>query len=333
MIRGLIPGLYDSDFSNKRDMRDGDCLILTDDVGTAMVVDGYCGAPARRLVQYLKEHGIRKPYLDLTHPHYDHYNGIELILDDDFFFPRALSCPNPDSYNRNFSKDCAENVAALERIIGKAKKKNVPVVFLDDGMTITRGDIDFKVYRNQPTTARNTDAYLNDGSLCFWFPSMRFLITGDAGLECAKQHNLKPVFVKGGHHGNDLVMAIAEYLWSVGCRYYYDNDYSTVLTSFLMTGRDNAIDVGMEILGVHGDINFVSFGGKMVIYKGSNHWSYKCGYTGGRSLRTADLGVVKSVLRGNAGNGDARITALIDAGYAPASVQDNVNEIISLVRG
>lgn len=332
MIRGYIPGFYDSDVSAKN-TRDGDCTILCDDLGTAMVIDGYCGAPAKRLVEYLKSLGIRKPFLDLTHPHYDHYNGLELIIDDDYFYPRAFSCPNPDSFNKNFSKDCAENVAALERIIGKAKKKNIPVQFLEDRMTITRGDIDFTVYRNQPVTSYNTDAYLNDGSLCFWFPRLRYLTTGDAGAECAKEHNLNPVFVKGGHHGNDFVLKMAKWLWERGCRYYWDNDYSTVLTDFLMTGRDNAIDVGMEVLNIHGDINFLAFGGKMVIYKNGKHWSYKCDYTGGTNLKNADLSVVKSVLRGTYGKGDARVTNLIEHGYKPASVQQNVNEIFNLVRG
>lgn len=339
MIRGLIPGFYDSDFSSGSDMRRGDCTILRDDVGTVMVIDGYCGKPAQRLVEYLKERGDRKPYLDLTHPHYDHYNGIERIIDDDFFYPRALSCPDPDSYNRNFSKDCAENVAALERIIGKAKRKNIPVIYLEDGMTITRGDIDFTVYRKQPKTAENTDSYINDGSLCFWFPRLRYLTTGDAGMECAREHNLKPVFIKCGHHGNTLdggdltPSKMAPWMKERGCLYYWDNDYSTRLTDFLMTGRDDAINAGMEIIDIHGDINFIAFGGKMVIYKGSKHWSYKCDCHGGLNLRGADLTVVKSVLRGSYGKGDTRITNLIDNGYKPFAVQQNVNEIWHLVRG
>lgn len=338
MIRGYIPGLRDDDVSEKTP-RDGDCTILKDDLGTAMIIDGYCGAPARRLVDYLKSVGIRKPYLDLTHPHYDHYNGIELIIDDDYFFPRALSCPDPASYNRNFSRDCAQNVAALERIIGKAKKKNIPVCFLEDGMTVTRGDIDFAVYRNQPETAENTDSYLNDGSLCFYFPKLRYLTTGDAGFECANRHGLRPVFIKGGHHGNRIdgldmkPSKMAKWLYDQGCRYYWDNDYSTGLNDFLMTGRDDAITAGMEILDIHGDINFVAFGGKMVIYKGGKHWSYKCDYHGGTLLRNADLGVVKEVLKGVYGKGDARVTNLIEKGYRPANVQQNVNEIFHLLRG
>lgn len=338
MIRGYIPGLYDSDVSAKNS-RCGECTIFRDDLGTAMVIDGYCGEPAKRMIEYLKEAGIRKPYLDITHPHYDHYNGIERILDDSFFFPYALSCPDPATYDKGFSRECAENVAALERIIGKAKKKNVPVRFLSDGMTVIRGDIEFVVYRDQPKTAGNTDAYLNDGSLCYWFPSLKYLTTGDAGFACANKHHLHPVFISGGHHGNDLSgegkkpSQMAVWLYDNGCRFYWDNDYSTDLTDFLMTGREDAINAGMEILNIHGDINFIAYNGKMVIYKGSKHWSYKCDYYGEINLRNADLSIVKSVLKGTFGNGDTRITNLIDNGYKPVSVQDNINQIVKLVRG
>ena len=340
MIRGLIPGFYDSDFApGEKNKRDGDCTILFDNLGTVMIIDGFCSKPAQRLVQYLKERGIRKPYLDLTHPHYDHYNGLERILDDEFFFPRALSCPDPDSYNKSFSKDCAENIAALERIIGKAKKRHVPVRFLEDGTTVTRGDIDFVVYRDQPSVAEDTDSYLNDGSLCFWFPKIKYLTTGDAGFGCANKHGLRPVFIKGGHHGNRLdgedlkPSMMAKLLYKNGCRFYWDNDFSEDLTDFLMTGREDAINAGMKILNVHGDINFISYSGKTVIYKGAEHWSYSCDYYPGIELHSADLSVVKSVLKGEYGNGDARITNLIDNGYKPASVQNNVNEVIKLVRG
>ena len=333
MIRGYIPALLDSDFSSKRDMRMGDCTIISDSDGNVDVIDGYCGSAAKRVISRLKERRVKSPYLHITHPHYDHRDGIRRIIEDDWFAPRALHCPDPASYNKGFSNACREDVEALEKIISKARAKKIPVIYLKDGDYISHGDIDFKVYRDQPKTASNTDSYLNDGSLCYYFPKLYYLTTGDTGAACAKKHNLKVLFVKGGHHGNFLLMIDARWLKGNGCRFYWDNDYSTVLTDFLMTGRDNAIDVGLEVLNVHGDINFVSYGGKTVIYKGSEHWSYKCPYTGKLELKTADLPVVKSVLKGTFGNGDTRITNLLDHGYAPSSVQTQVNDIIKLVRG
>ena len=333
--------MLESDFSSKRDMRMGDCTIISDSDGNVDVIDGYCGSAAKRVILRLKERRVKSPYLHITHPHYDHRDGIRRIIDDDWFAPRALHCPDPASYNKGFSRACREDVEALESIISKARAKKIPVIYLKDGDYISHGDIDIKVYRDQPKTADNTDSYLNDGSLCYWFPKLRYFTTGDAGMWAVKKHGLRPVFVKGGHHGNRMdaeeldikPSVMARYMKGNGCLFYWDNDYSRTLTDFLMTGRDDAINAGMEILDVHGDINFIAYGGKVVIYKGSEHWSYKCPYTGKLDLKMADLPVVKSVLKGTFGNDDTRITNLLDHGYAPASVQNNVNQIIKLVRG
>lgn len=77
----------------------------------------------------------------------------------------------------------------------------------------------------------------------------------------------------------------------------------------------------------------IFYSGTGVIYKGTNHWSYKCGYKGTISLKYADLASVKAVLQGDYGNADARITNLLNAGYRPASVQTAVNDLYKLVKG
>ena len=105
------------------------------------------------------------------------------------------------------------------------------------------------------------------------------------------------------------------------------------ITDFLETGREDCIGVGMEYFNCIGDLNFIAYDGNFVIYKGVKHVSYKCSYKGKNTLKKADLKSVMNVLRGNYGNNDDRITALLDDGYAPASVQGYINEIIKLVKG
>ena len=338
MIRGLMLGFYDNDFPDGG-TRNGDSLILEDDFGNVEVIDGYCGKPADRLVKRLKNRKVKKPWLHITHPHYDHYNGIEKILNDSYFTPRGLFCPNPNSYNRNFSKECASNIDALERIIRKAKAKKIPITFLNNGDRIIHGDIKINVYRKQPKTAENTDAYLNDGSLCYWFSELLYLTTGDAGLGVAKREGLEPVFIKGGHHGNDISgddtkpSVNARFLYNNGCLYYWDNDYSTKLTDFLMTGREDAQNAGMKIFDIHGDINFVAYGGKVVIYKDGKNYQYPCMYKGKSKLKMADLTVVYDTMIGKYGNGESRVTALIDAGYYPSNVQNWINKLRKAFKG
>lgn len=325
MIRGYIPSVHSADLSG--DTRVGACHMIEDD-NYVLCIDGRFGNAAKRVTKRLNDREKRK-ILFLTHPHGDHYNGIEYDINN-YSAAHVLICPDPSSYNKNYSSECKSNVAALERIIKSAKAKGIKVIYAGDGQRFSFGDIDFVVYRNQPSSARNTETYINQGSLCLWFPTLKYLYTGDTGAYCVEDHNLKPVFIGGFHHGNWLSKAHATKMKANGCLYYWDDDYSETITSFLSTGRGNAQEVGMNILSVHGDINFVAYSGKVVIYKGTKHWSYKCSYNGANELKTPDLGIVMATLRGTLGNGDERITNLLDQKYAPSAVQRYVNEIYKL---
>lgn len=331
MIRILIPELRSTDVSQKN-TRSGDNTIIRSG-NTCLVIDNYNGTAGKRVVEYLVEQGMVRNDLIVSHPHPDHIDGIDRIIADKRFSPRSLSCQDPDSIDAGFSSEAAYYVKRLRNTISAAKNKGIPVVYLRDGNRISRGDISFTVYCETPKNAKNTDEYINNGSLCLWFPAIRYLTTGDAGGECAVKHNLKPLVVKGGHHGNDLLMVVVNYLVSVGCKIYWDNDYSETLTDFLMTGRENAQKGGLTCLSVHGDINMLAFNGTLVVYKGTDHWSFKVGYQGARDLKPADLGVVKSVLKGSLGKLDARTTNLIDLGYAPSEVQKQVNDLWHIIRG
>lgn len=336
MIRCHIPGLFDSDVS-KNDSRKGDCQIVYG--GYYDIIDGYCGEPARRLVKRLKRLKIKDIYVHISHAHYDHYNGIELLIDDPYFNIYALYCYNPATLNKNFSSACASNVAALERIIGKARRRGIEVIFLKDGDKIIHGDTEIVVYRDQPKTSENTDAYINDGSLCYYFPKLKYLSTGDAGMWCAERHKLDVKFIKGGHHDNDnsgdtmKPSQMCRWLKQRGCEFFWDNDYSTELTDFLMTGREDALNAGMKFIDIHGDINFVACNGKVTIYKGGKHWTYECDYKGKNTLKSPNLTLVEKVLKGEYGSSDTRTTNLLDKGFSPVGVQNHVNILYKLIKG
>jgi hypothetical protein len=100
-----------------------------------------------------------------------------------------------------------------------------------------------------------------------------------------------------------------------------------------MTGRDDAINAGMTIFGIHGDINAIWQSRTASIYKDYKVYRYKCAYTGKTSLKSPNLAAVEGVLRGEYGSENARISALINAGFYPIATQNKVNEIIKLVKG
>ena len=335
MIRLHIPGFYNSDSGGPRW---GDATIITDDKGNADVIDGYCGIGATRLISILKKRNIKKPYLHISHAHYDHYYGIRRIIADSWFAPRALYCYDPNTLG-DVSGDVRSEKITLKAIISEAKARKIPVVYLKNGDDICHGDIHFKVYRNQPSYKGNSDAYLNDGSLCFWFPELSYLTTGDAGLWCAERYKLPVKFFKGGHHDNDnsgdtmKPSEMCRWLKNRGCEYFWDNDYSTKLTDFLMTGREDALNAKMKFFDIHGDINAIFWMGKAVIYKHGQIYRYTCGYNGAPALVNPDLENVKMVLSGKAGTDDARTTYLLNHRMNPGLIQKEVNELYKLIKG
>ena len=329
MIRFNIIGFNKSD---KGAPRWGDCTII-DDGMNHLVIDGYCGIGTTRLISRLKKLKVKDPVLFISHAHYDHYYGIRKIIGDTYFEPVALYMYDPHTLDASASSDVKNEINTMKKIMQEANDRGIPVKFLKDGDRVEYGDIKFDVYRDQPAYKGNSDAYINDGSLCFWFPDLLYLTTGDAGLDCAQKHNLKPLFIKIGHHGNDCPRAMSTWLYKNGCRYCWDNDVSGNYTEFLMTGREDCIGVGMKYFNCIGDLNFVAYGGKMVIYKDFKTSEYKIPYKGAGTLKSANLAVVKNVFKNVYGGGNTRITNLMDAGYYPVSVQKQVNEIIKLVRG
>jgi len=336
MIRIQAVGLYSSDFGSG-ETRLGDATII-DDGKNFEVIDGYCGNGTMRLIAALKARGIKNPYLHISHPHYDHRYGIRKIINDSWFKPKALYCQNPDSITAHNS-DVKSDIDALRTVIREAKAKGIKVVYLNNLDRIVHGEIKFTVYRRNPSWDGSSDAYLNEGSLCYWFPEQSYLTTGDASMWCAEKYNLHPKWVKCGHHGNDIggltlkPSQMAAWLKKNGCVYYWDNDYSTNLTDFLMTGREDAQNAGMKCFDIHGDINAMFHGGKGVIYKNGHYYSYTCAYKGALTLKKPDLAIVKTVLKGDAGRDDARTTYLLNKEYRPGEVQTEINAIYKLVKG
>ena len=284
MISIKALGMYSSDFSGG-ETRNGDTQIATD--GKYFdVMDGGCDRYATRLITHLKSRNIRDPYMHISHCHYDHRDGIEKILSDPWFSPRGLYCQDPDSITGH-SSAIRSDINALRKIIDKAKNKGIPVIYLGNEDKIEHGDIKITVYRQYPKYSGNSDAYLNDGSLCYWFAAQRYLTTGDASMWCAYKYNLNPLIVKGGHHGNDMSAdgylkpsQMCVWLFMHGCRFYWDNDFSTRLTDFLMTGREDAINAGMTFIDIHGDIDMIFAEGKVTISHGGKTYTAAVPYQG-----------------------------------------------------
>ena len=337
MIRVHVLG-----FTGKEDdSRYGDFTHFTDGVND-IISDGYMSIGAKRAVARLKSRKVKKPFLAISHAHDDHSKGIRMIINDPYFEPQGLYCYDPETLSGGLSNsEIRSDYNTLKAIIKEAKERGIPVYFVDNGDEITIGEIRIKVFREQPAyKGASADPhgweFVNDGSLVFWFPDLLYLTSGDGPDkvgELCRKNGLNPVFFKIPHHGNACNTQQASIMKSLGAKYCWDNDTSTTCTSFLKTGRQRCIEAGMKWFGCVGDLNFVAFGGKVVIFKGSHHYSYAAPYKGKNTLKYASLSVVKDVLKGVYGNDNARITALLDAGFSPTSVQSNINEILGYLKG
>lgn len=337
MIRINIPGLT----SSAGGPRWGDAQII-DDGKYTVVIDGYMSQGKTLLINRLKKRKIKKPILYGSHSHGDHINGIYAIIKDTYFEPLAFYCYDPETLSSGLkNSEVKSDYNYLKKVIAAAKERGIPVKYIKHGDHMVHGDIDFYVYRKQPAYTNSTDdphgwSFVNDGSLCFWFPTIRYWTSGDGPeriYDMCKSVGAKPVLFKIPHHGNNCSRSQAEGMKSLGALYCWDNDYSTTITDFLMYGRRRCIEAGIKYLGIHGDINIVAYGGKVVIYKGGKMYQYSCSYKGKSTLKMADCDVVEDTISGKYGSSEARVTSLLDAGYYANNVQTRINTLFKLIKG
>ena len=137
-ITMFVPGFKTS----KADERHGDGLVIHSDTGHTLVIDGFDGGtPTTALVKYLKQHNYKDLYLLLSHPHYDHYKGLKVIMADSFFNIKMFFCYDPDtikhgigsSANGRSVKDDYDN---LNSCISQARGKGAKIDYLAKGRQV-----------------------------------------------------------------------------------------------------------------------------------------------------------------------------------------------------
>ena len=315
------------------------------------VIDGYCGSSKSALLSWLIDNIVSRLFifsLFLTHPHYDHYNGIREMInkkkDGKYVFNiDVLYCQNPSILrkglrNNRGSDYVRADIATLEKIIAEAKARGIKVVYPKNAQKFTIGNIKFTVYFEQPSVVANDDksgdSYLNDGSLCLYFPEFKYFTGGDGPekiYDMCKKYGLAVIFFHIPHHGNNCTESQAKGMKALGALYCWDNDPHDYITDFLMYGRRRCIQAGLKFIDCRSDINVLFYSRKAYIYhNGALKYTYSITYKEPSTLKGASSSVVESVFLGEYSKGDDRVTKLILAGYTPSSVQSKVNEVIEL---
>ena len=293
MIKSWIPSFK----KPNKETRYGDTQVFIDTKNNiCLIIDGGDGECATRLISYLKQNNIKKVYLLLTHPHSDHGDGLRKIIKDSYFTVLCLYCYDPNSLksglrNNRGSDSVREDIDYHNRIISEARNKNIQVKYLVHGDKIQLGDIKFNVYREQPSRVEDSDsygwAYVNDGSLCLYFPDLYYWTSGDGSdsiWNFIKKLGLTVKFFKIPHHGNNCPKSQANGLKSHGANlcWYNDLEPNGVGTNeFTAYGARRCKEAGITVIDCIGsDINITFAVSKAIITKGSSTWVYAIPYNG-----------------------------------------------------
>ena len=294
MIKSWVAGFK----RPSRETRYGDSQVFIDTKNNiCFIVDGGDGECASRLIFYLKENNIRKVYLLLTHPHSDHGDGLRKIIKDSYFTVLCFYCYDPNSLKKGLSNNrgsnsVREDIDYLNRMISEAKDRGIEVKYLSHGDKVELGNIKFNVYREQPSRVEDDDtygwAYVNDGSLCLYFPDLYYWTSGDGSdriWDFIKKLGLTVKFFKIPHHGNNCPQSQANGLKSHGANLCWYNDLEPNgigTTDFTAYGARRCKEAGIKVIDCIGsDINMTFAVGKATITKGSSSWNYTIPYNGG----------------------------------------------------
>ena len=288
-----VPGFTTS----RSDERHGDGMVIHSESGQTLVIDGFDGgAPTTSLISYLKKHNYKDLHLMLSHPHYDHYKGLRMIMADSFFNIKVFYCYDPasikhgigSSANGRSVKDDYDNLNAC---ISQARGRGAAIDYLDTGRHVVIGDIEFKVWRKQPTHFTDLDdgnayAFTNDGSLCCYFPKLKFLTTGDGptDLKDAIAYFGDKVYVlKVPHHGNSCSKSNAQAARTAGCVIAFETNIESKgpgTTGFTAYGSRRLVEQGVKVLMQNAEIIMTAAAGKLSVRQGGNVWSFDVPYDG-----------------------------------------------------
>ncbi len=183
----------------------GDAHLLIDGSVNVMIDAGEKYAADSAVVPYLALKKINKiHHFFISHPHTDHYGGIESLLDAGIRIENIYYNLPPEEMN-----DSNYRRAEFLAVLGRAAKQGSIAIDVDAGFTLSLPTSSMKIlYAHKGATLANgRKVSINDYSLIMQWDAggFRTLFTGDLneplGAELARQSHYKADILKVPHHG------------------------------------------------------------------------------------------------------------------------------------
>ncbi len=197
------------------DVGQGDCTVITDynnntyviDAGGNSYYDEGENTGERYVYPYLQYKGTEEiDILFISHPDYDHAMGSLELMD---------KCSVSKIVFADFDYEESE---LYDRLIRKAKHKDIEIVYISEGHKFIEGDLVFECM--YPEKYMEGDD--NEGSMVIKFTYKDFsaLFTGDLGIAQEvnlMDNNIKADVLKVAHHGSAYSTS-EEFVEAVGCK-------------------------------------------------------------------------------------------------------------------
>jgi len=176
------------------DVGQGDSIFIQSPTGETMLIDAGVPQMGNRVVNYLKNLGIKK--IDIlvgTHPHEDHIGGMDYVIDNfdigKFYMPKVTT-----------------NTKTFEYVLNAAKNKGLKIDVAKAGVSLDLGS-EASAKMIAPNGTKYDDLNEYSAVIKLTYGDTSFLFTGDAGAESEKEminqgYDLKSDVLKIGHHGS-----------------------------------------------------------------------------------------------------------------------------------
>ena len=281
----------------KTDYRMGDGIAMIC-AGQVMLVDGFQGGqPTDGLRSWLAANGVKNIDIAvLTHPHWDHYNGLLQIEEDSRFHIKLVYMYDPLTLKHGCDgsangRSVKEDMNNAYKWIRAMQAHGTRVLWIDKGSTIKFGDIAWKIFREQPTRFTEEDqgngwAFVNNGSLCLYSPETELILPGDGPEDQERMMDYFGGEVSGTdvtHHMGSWTQHNARALKRRGCVVAFGScveKNGPGTSGWTQYGGRRIKEEGIPLWGQEADIHIHAENGLITFRQGSKTISKKVPYQG-----------------------------------------------------